>query len=72
MVAAGSLRSKRGSHAVGSRRVQESKANLFNDEKFMHRLKQKNYGKWYMRPNDFANKIKLLNTELTKMQEMNN
>ena len=38
----------------------------------MRRLKSKNYGKWYIKPSGFNNKIKQLNKELARIQEMNN
>ena len=38
----------------------------------MRRLKKKNYGKWYLQPAEYSDKIKLLNTELAKIAEMNN
>lgn len=54
-----------------SPKVSAARAGLLQDESFMRRLKQKNYGKWYMKPGDFSDKIKLLNTELAKIAEMN-
>ena len=64
---------KRRSHQVEeSAKVKEQRAGLFQDEDYMRRLKQKNYGKWYMKPKQFGNKIKLLNNELERIKEMNN
>ncbi len=32
------------------------KASLLEDTAFVNRLKQKNYGKWYMKPQDYSQK----------------
>ena len=42
------------------------------DETFLRRLKQKNYGKWYLNPEEYSRKINLLNSELSKMNDSNN
>lgn len=40
------------------------------DETYMRRLKQRNYGKWYLAPEDFSKKITSLNTELSNIQKL--
>ena len=37
-------------------------ANYYEDETYLLRLKQKNYGKWYVKPEDYGRKIDLLKT----------
>ena len=46
--------------------------NFMKDETFLRRLKQKNYGKWYLNPEEYSRKINLLNSELSKMNDSNN
>lgn len=46
--------------------------NFYEDETYLRRLRQKNYGKWYIKPEDYGKKIELLNTELARIQEMKN
>ena len=45
---------------------------MFEDDRFLLRLKQKNYGKWYMNPETYGQKIDLLKRELAKVNEMKN
>ena len=45
-------------------------ANYYEDETYLRRLKQKNYGKWYVNPEDYNRKIGLLNSELARIEEM--
>ena len=63
---------RRHSSSQVSPKVSAARAGLIQDESFMRRLKQKNYGKWFMKPSEFSDKIKILNTELAKIAEMNN
>ena len=68
---------RRGSMSVGPRWKQKgqdpsgdkkvNKLNFLEDETFLRRLKQKNYGKWYLEPEQYSRKINILNTELTKL-----
>lgn len=74
---------KRGSQSVGRRAnslappvnvgqgMQFQKC-LLDDTAFLNRLKQKNYGKWYMKPEDYAIKNQLLAKHLAKINEMKN
>ena len=49
-----------------------NKSSYYDDETYLRRLRQKNYGKWYVKPEDYSRKIDLLNSELARIQEMKN
>ena len=42
------------------------KEDPLNDANYVRRLKMANYGRWYIKPNEFTNKIDLLNDGLKK------
>ena len=44
--------------------------NPLHDQAYLRRLKMANYGKWYLKPEAYSNKIAQINSELSKMREL--
>ena len=76
---------QRGAASVGRRKAQQmtldhdrvgmtggKTMNILEDEAFLRRLKKQNYGKWYLKPEQYVNKVSLLNSELKKLDDMKN
>ena len=49
---------------LGRKKPSAAIADALQDEKYVRRLKMANYGRWFIKPSDYTNKVNKLNQEL--------